>query len=106
MQAAGFHDFIQLTAQAHQLFVNCASVGLDLGFTRTTDKSQTTPLPFKVGPCPHQTCPLISQMRHFYLQYTLAGGRTIRKDFKDQTRSIKDLNLPFLFQITLLHGCN
>ena len=37
---------------------------------------------------------------------TFAGGRTIRKDFKDQTRSIKDLNLPFLFQIALLHGCD
>ena len=55
---------------------------------------------------PAPSVSLIGQMRHFHLQHTFAGGRTIRKDFKDQTRSIKDLNLPFLFQIALLHGCD
>ena len=76
------------------------------GFHPDHRQTPNHPLPFKVGPCPHQACALIGQMRHFHLQHTFAGGRTIRKDFKDQTRSIKDLDLPFLFQIALLHGCD
>ena len=103
MQFAGFHNFGQLPAQAHQLFVNRATVGLDLSFAGATDKAQPTPLAFKVGPSPYKPRALIAQCRHFDLQHAFAGACAIREDFQNQTGSVQKLDLPGLFQIALLN---
>ena len=67
VQFAGFDHLVQLAAQAVELFVNGAAVGLDLGFTGAADKSQTAPLPFQVGPGADKAGALIGQSGHFHL---------------------------------------
>ena len=97
MQLAGFHDLVELPAQTHQLFVDGAAVRLDLRLAGTADETKPAPLPFQVGPGPHQPCALVGQCRHLDLQHTFAGGGAIREDLQDQTGAVQQLDPPFLF---------
>ena len=67
VQGACLDHLFQLTAQAHELSVDGAAVGLDLGFTGTANEAKPAALPFKVGPGPYQPCALVCESRHFDL---------------------------------------
>ena len=96
----------QLAAQAHQLIVNGAAVGLDLRLAGAADKAQAPALAFKVGPGAHQPRALVAECGHFHLQDTFAGARAVREDLEDEPGAVEDLDPPVLFQIALLDGCH
>src|SRR5690606_487036 len=103
MQRAGAHDRFKLTLDLQYLVLQQASVGFDLRFTGATEESATTALALKVGPASDQTAFLIIQMRQFDLQGTFLGVRTLAENFENEPRTVDDLDVPFLFQIALLH---
>mmetsp|Transcript_7026 Transcript_7026/g.11375 ORF Transcript_7026/g.11375 Transcript_7026/m.11375 type:complete len:371 (-) Transcript_7026:652-1764(-) len=104
VQRPGFDHFLKLTPQADELRVNGAAVGLNLRLARAADKSQTTPLPFQVGPGAHQPRALVAECRHLDLQHTLTCGGAVAENLKNKAGPVEQFDLPRLFQIPLLHG--
>ena len=103
MQFACLYDTIQLLLQADDLIVNRPSIAFDLGFAGASDKTETAALTFQMGPGADKAGALIAECGQFNLQNTFAGPGAVGKDFKDQTGPVKQLDVPFLLQIALLH---
>lgn len=53
-------------------------------------------------PAAHQPGPLITQMRQLNLQHAFFCPGAFAENFQNQSRSVDDLAIPQLFQITLL----
>ena len=87
----------------HQPLVDQPPVGLDLGFTRTTQEAEAATLAFKVGPRPNEPGSLILQMREFDLERALLRRRAFTEDIQDQAGAVDYLAAPGAFQIALLH---
>src|SRR5690606_26133969 len=83
MQVAGATHLLKLFLEPDDLFLQRASVGLDLGFARTTKEARTTALTLQVGPAANQTALLIFQMREIDLQRAFTRAGTRSEDFED-----------------------
>ena len=103
MQGAGADHAVKLTAQADHLVVDGAAVSLDLRLAGAADEAEAAALPFEVGPRAHQPRPLIAERGQFDLQHAFAGAGAVGEDFEDEPGPVQDLDVPFLFQIALLH---
>ena len=66
------------------------------------DKPEAATLAFKVGPGTDKAGSLVFQMRQFDLHRAFARLRPVAEDLKDQPGTVKDLDLPRLFQVLLL----
>ena len=96
-------DALQLLFDPRDALRNDATVGLDLGFTRPTEKSKTAALAFEMSPRAYQAAALIGQMRKLDLQRSFARAGALPKYFKNETGAVEHLGVPGLFQIALLH---
>ena len=103
VQRTRANDRLKLPLDAQDLFLQGASVGLDLRFTRTTKEAATTALTLQVGPAAHQAALLIGQVREFNLQRTLFCLGAAAEDFENEPGPVKDLGIPFFFEIALLY---
>ena len=105
MQAAGAPHLFQFLFQLDDLVGQQPPVGFNLGFARAAHDPDTAALALKVGPGADKAGLFIAQARQLHLQLALAGAGPAGKDFQDQTGAVYHLDLPGLFQIALLDGC-
>ena len=77
-------------------------VGLNLGFARAAEETETTALPLKVGPAAHQPALLVIQMGQFDLQSPFRGRSTLAEYLKDQAGPVDDLSRQLVLEIALL----
>ncbi len=103
MQPARPPHLLQILLQPHQPLIDQPPVGLDLRLARPAQKTEATALPLKVGRRPHQTRPLIRQMRQFDLQDAFPGRRPLPENIEDQRRPVDYLAAPLALQVALLH---
>jgi hypothetical protein len=102
MQTAGPANLFKLFTETPHPSPDHASVGLDLGFTRAAEKSETTALTLKVCPTTDQTALLVIEMRQLNLQTPFGSCSAFSENFEDQASAIDNLTLQPLFQIALL----
>ncbi len=81
MERASAANILKTATQTSHAVTDHSAVSLDLRFARTTQKSETAPLPFQVGPTANQPALMIIQMSKFDLQSPLGGGRSFAKNF-------------------------
>ena len=91
--------------QAHDAFLDQATVGLDLGFARSADEAETAALPLQMGPGTHKAAFLPLEMRQFDLQRALGSAGSCAENLQDQARTVQNLALQGFFQIALLDRC-
>ena len=89
MQRARLDDDGELFADLLDALLDEAAVGLDLGFTGSTEEAIAAALPLKMGPASDQPAPLIRQVRQLHLQAAFARLRAAAEDFQDQPRAIQ-----------------
>ncbi|RMT76931.1 hypothetical protein ALP40_05465 [Pseudomonas viridiflava] len=96
-------NLFQATLDLPQADPEQATVGFELGFTRTT---QTNPafLAFKVRPATYQTRTHVLKLGQFDLQLAFMGTRALGKDVENQTGAVKHATLERTFEVTFLAG--
>ena len=80
------------------------AIGLNLRFTGTAKKTETTPLPLQVGPAADQSARLIVKMCQFNLQPAFRSRGTCTENLQDQPGAVDNLDLELFFQIALLNS--
>ena len=102
MQRAGLAQMGKILAQFRHPVADHPAIGFDLGFARTTEKTEATALPLQVGPAAHQTTCLIVKMSEFNLKTPLCGGGSGTEYLQNQAGSVDNLDVQLFFQIALL----
>src|SRR3990167_9415201 len=91
MKGAGLLDLMKIFFNAHDAFINKATVKLELGFTRSSNKSKATPLTFQVSPRPYETTSLIGEGRKFNLEPSFGSTRARSEEHTSELQSQSNL---------------
>jgi hypothetical protein len=104
MQTAGAPHVFQFATNFGDALANQPTVGLDLGFARTAEKSEPAALALQMGPAAHKPASLVGEMGQLDLQPAFACMRAFAEDLENKRRAVEHFRIPRFLQIALLHG--
>jgi hypothetical protein len=103
MQTSRLLHLLELAADFGHPLANEPPVGLDLGFSRTSEEAEAAALPLEVGPAPDEAARLVIKMCELHLQPTFGGCSALSEDLENETGSVDHLRPDLFLQIFLLN---
>src|SRR6202042_2369142 len=79
------------------------TVGFNLRFARTTQKSEAATLALQMCPAPYQPAALPGEMGEFDLQPAFPRAGALAEDLENERSAIQDLRVPCFLEIALLN---
>jgi hypothetical protein len=93
---------LELAADLGHSLANEPPVGLDLGFTGTSEETKAAALPLEVSPAPDEPACLVIEVSEFNLKPTFGGCSALAENLKDEPRPVDHLGPDLVLQILLL----
>ena len=94
-------DFLDMLFETVDFLADKATVGLELGLTRTPG-ADARPKPLQVAPLPGQSRQEALALGKLHLQLAFAGAGTPGKDVQDEGNTVDDFDLKGFLKVVLL----